>query len=131
MRKESIAALVKRREELKDEEKDIAAEVELIDAQLREYAAEGKTEMESDGYVYSFTDVASSTSRLDEDKLRKSIGVRMWNAVTKRVLDEQLVAKALAEGRIKAATVDKCYEYTPKRPYIRTSKRKVRGAKKS
>lgn len=74
----------------------------------------------SDGLIAQGTLVAPQpTLVLDEGKLKKNLGAKLWVAITTRVLDRKKLDAFLASGEIDAAVIAQCSNESPRTPYIK------------
>jgi len=63
--------------------------------------------------------VKSSTTVLDEERLKKKVGVALWNKVTSRVLDKAKLDAYVKSGDIKATVIADCITEKPRSPFIK------------
>jgi len=69
------------------------------------------------------TRVDGTTLHIDEGKLRKRLGARLWQRVSTRTLDRNKLEALVAAGDIDPRIVAECSEENPKKPYIRITER--------
>lgn len=67
--------------------------------------------------------VRQSTLQFDETKLRKKLGVKLWNRISTRHLDRSKLEQAVADGIIDAKVVAACSEEKAKKPFIRITEK--------
>lgn len=66
------------------------------------------------------TIVEPSRIVIDENRLKRSLGARMWAKVTRTVLDRRLLDACIAVGDVDANVVANCSDEVPSKPYVRT-----------
>ena len=68
------------------------------------------------------------TVKIDEDRLKKALGAKVFNKLTTPVLDEAKVEAAIKLGEVDPNVVEACLETTT-RPYLeaRFTKKRMRG----
>ena len=81
-----------------------------------------------DGRPVTMTRVQAEKMHVKEKGLKKALGAKAWNKVTKRVLDEDKLMAAIQDEVIDITTVAKHTEYIPNRPFVRFT---VRGKTKA
>jgi len=73
--------------------------------------------------IGKLTQKVRTDTYLDEEKLRKKVGARIWNSITRRVLDKTLLKAASLKGTVtdtviaqvsETHTGDPYLQYTPK-----------------
>lgn len=64
------------------------------------------------------TMVSPTTLETDQEALKKKIGVRNYNRITKVVIDKKLLEANIAAGYINPQVVADCSEVIPKESYI-------------
>lgn len=95
------------------------AQPEIIESM--ESANVSRRVVTDDDVKVTATIVRGTTVELDPERLKKAIGAREWNKLTKRVLDSSLVKKAVDDGTLDPAVVAECSVEKEKTPYVRTS----------
>jgi len=65
------------------------------------------------------TVVAGSRVTIDDSKLSKSLGAKLWQKITVRKLDPKLLDDAIAKGVVDKVLVAAASSETPTKPYIR------------
>jgi hypothetical protein len=85
------------------------------------------TVSDDDGTV-RVTKVHARRSVLDEEKLRRSLGARVWDRLTTRVLDHAKLDLAIADGTVDPVVVATCVNTTKRLPYIRVTRKAVKDA---
>lgn len=68
--------------------------------------------------------VKSSSLVIDELGLKKSLGVKLWNKTTKRVLDKTKLEALVLTGEISPYVVAKHSTDKPRSPYVRITRKK-------
>lgn len=61
---------------------------------------------------------------IDEDRLRKEIGATAFDKLTKKVLDQEKISEAIAQGKLDPVTVAACSTEKERAPYVRLTVRK-------
>lgn len=61
---------------------------------------------------------------IDDVKLRRRLGARLWGKVTKTVLDKKMLEAAIAAKEVDPIIVAECTEEVPRTPYIKTTEGK-------
>jgi hypothetical protein len=84
----------------------------------QEMETRGTTGLETAGVRVSY--VAPVRLSYDEELLQRRLRSK-WDLVTRKVLDKDLLAAAVAEGRIRSAVVAECTTEVPSKPYVRIS----------
>ena len=84
-----------------------------------EQSAHGHTD---EGEVIRVTVVAPETTKTDEQALAARIGLRAFNRLTKRVLDRDLVGRAIQDGRLSVEDYAACTEIRKTAPYPKLSR---------
>lgn len=74
---------------------------------------------ESTGLQYTGTLVQSETVEFDEAALRKALGARLWEQVTRQVVDRKKLEARIAIGDVTAKAVEKHTIRKPRRPYLK------------
>lgn len=69
------------------------------------------------------TVVRGSRMVLDESRLKKLLGARLFNKATKRVIDKKKLEDLIARSEIQALDVAACTDENFNRPYIKITKR--------
>lgn len=72
-----------------------------------------------DGTKVRATKVEGHRTVIDEAKLKRKIGLSMWNKVTSRFLDRKKLDAYIASGEIKASIVADCTDEAPNKPYVK------------
>lgn len=62
---------------------------------------------------------------IDETKLKKRVGAKVWRKITKPILDREKLETAIAEGLVTPQTVAACSSEEPKSPYIRITEKRL------
>lgn len=63
--------------------------------------------------------VTPSTVEIDEPRLKRQLGAKVWKKVTKQVLDRKLLDDALSTGEVDIAVVAQCSQEKFRSPYIK------------
>ena len=116
-------ALVLELDELRRTQKEIADRVKEIQSNLLTSTDEIKPFVDS-GDVVTVTKVTPTSFVLDEDALRRKIGVKRWQAVTVRVLSKDQLRAAVKAGEIAATTVAMCSSEREGTAYLKVSRKK-------
>jgi len=96
-----------------------AAEEELIDA-LRT-AGDKSTSLTEGDKVQRATVVQTETTKIDEDGLRKAVGVKLWNKITVKKVDKAKLTTTIADGEISPELASGFLTVQKNKPYIRYS----------
>jgi hypothetical protein len=91
------------------------------DLDEKELTAEALPLMKSKTFVFdggTATRVDPTTLETDQEALKKKIGVRNYNRITKVVIDKKLLEANIAAGFIDPQDVADCSEVIPKASYI-------------
>jgi hypothetical protein len=64
--------------------------------------------------------VESSTLQIDEAMLKKKIGAKMWEKISRRLLDKKLLEDRIAIGEIDPTVVAGCATEVPRSRYLRS-----------
>jgi hypothetical protein len=121
-----VEELVKRRQGLKVEQEDLSEQIASINEQLIDLLEDiGSKE-------YSFK-VGKKTVKvqrvqsqpqpvLDEPRLRKKVGVTIWNKISTRRVDKNKLKAAIANGELKETVVAECsIQPDPNNPYVKVT----------
>ena len=81
---------------------------------------------ESTGLQYTGTLVVGESVEFDEAALRKTLGVKMWDEVTRRVVDRKKLEARIATGDITAKAVEKNTIRKPRKPYLKLTVKQQR-----
>lgn len=65
--------------------------------------------------------VKGSTMVLDDEALKKTLGAKIWNKITKRVLDKEKLEAHIVTGEVDKHLVAQCTTEKDSKPYIRLS----------
>lgn len=76
------------------------------------------------GRDYEVVVVSPSSMILDEQMLRKKIGVKAWNRITNRVIDSALLKEAMESGLVDALDVAACTNEKNSNPYVKITEKK-------
>jgi hypothetical protein len=107
MAKQEAAAATKRAEEIEKELLPLVPMHETLD------------DLRYDNYGIQITHVQVESKYLDEGRLARQLPLKIWNKVTRRRLDSDLLAKAIEDGTVSSALVDECTETRLNKPYPR------------
>jgi uncharacterized protein YciI len=99
-------------------------QTELID----EMENQGRTTVEYDGTKGAL--VRGVRLDIDQDKLRKSVGAKLWEKITTRVLDKKLLESAVALGDVDPVVVAQATEERAIAPYVRITESGAGGARR-
>ncbi len=91
----------------------------LQDREIRKLRTEGP-----DG-ILTGTLVTPSVVEVDEARLKRKIGAKVWHKLTREVLDKSKLDDALATGLVDIADVALCSSEVPRSPYIKISVKKA------
>lgn len=69
------------------------------------------------------TRVAGARMILDEPRLKKILGARLFNRATKRVIDKKKLEDLITKGEVKSLDVASCMDEVTNKPYIKVTKR--------
>lgn len=108
-----IKRLDERMNALKEQKDALQSEI------LHEMEHRGTTGLETHGYRITY--VAPIRQVYDEELLHTKLGATRWKIVTKLVLDKDLLAAAVSEGKVRPQTVASCVTEIPSKPYLRIS----------
>lgn len=95
------------------------AEEELAEA-LRTAGQKSISLTEGDK-VQRATYVQTETTKIDEDGLRKAVGVKVWNRITNRKVDKAKLMTVIGEGEISQELAASFITLQKSKPYIRFS----------
>lgn len=73
------------------------------------------------------TYVQRTTTSLDEEGLKKALGVAKWAKVTKTVVDKRKLEKAIDDGVVDPMVVGQHVSQNLSKPYLRFSTSEVEG----
>ena len=96
-----------------------AAEQELIES-LRA-AGDKSTSLTEGDKVQRATVVQTETTKIDEEGLRKALGVKLWNKVTVRKVDKAKLTTIIADGEVSPELASGFLTVQKNKPYIRYS----------
>jgi hypothetical protein len=96
-----------------------AAEAELIES-LRA-AGDKSTSLTEGDKVQRATVVQTETTKIDEEGLRKALGVKLWNKVTVKKVDKAKLTAIIADGEISPELASGFLTVQKNKPYIRYS----------
>lgn len=102
-----------------------AAEAQRLLSELLTRNRRKSYEFQDGDYRVRATVVRGETTKIDEAGLKKELGYRLFNKVTKRVIDNKKLQDAMADGTIDPMAVGKHVEVKENRPFIRISKSEV------
>jgi len=71
--------------------------------------------------VQRATYVQTETTKIDEDGLRKAVGVKLWNRVTDRKVNKAKLITLIGEGEISQEPASSFISVQQSKPYIRFS----------
>lgn len=110
--------------ELRSQKKVLEEEIKSLQAEVLDWLDRHEQEsVTSDRVIVN--KVAPTKLVVDERMLKKKLGARRWRFVTKRVLDEDLLEMAIAEGEVDPVVVSQCSHEVPRsRPYVRVKVKK-------
>lgn len=77
------------------------------------------------------TQVEQSRVVIDESRLKKCLGAPVFNKITKRVLDKELLQDAITRKEVDPVKVAQCSEEIRSRPFIRMSAKVIKTRRKS
>lgn len=69
--------------------------------------------------------VYSSVVKIDEAGLSKELGSKVWNSITKRVMDTKLLEDKVARGLISIGVVAGHSSEVPRSPYVKITTKKA------
>lgn len=117
-----IAEHVAKWHDLKDQSDAVAsalaAEKDIIIAHMERNGRKNLT-VDFEGKSYSVTKIQATSVRIDEAKLQKGLGAKLWEKVTTRVLDKKKLEAYMASGEVDATVVAKCSEDHENAPYLK------------
>jgi hypothetical protein len=96
-----------------------AAEEELVE-QLREQHKKSVTLTEGDK-VQRATFVQTESTKIDEEGLRKAVGVKIWNAITDRKVNKAKLLEQVGTGTLTEQQVAPFITVVPNKAYLRYS----------
>lgn len=112
--------------ELRAQKRELEDSISVI----QENTLGGLTEMgiksitvDLDNLKITGTRVDGTVLKIDEAKLKKNLGARLWQRVTTRTLDRNKLEALVAAGEIDPRIVARCSTEEPKKPYIRITER--------
>lgn len=114
-------------QELLDELADLKAEKTRVEEHLAETQAELIDYMKSQGIKtiesskHKGTLVEGQRVKIDEDRLAELLPKRLWDLITKQVVDTKKLEDAVATGSIDVEIVAEASTNVPVRPYVRVS----------
>jgi hypothetical protein len=115
-----LAELAKERDTLDARIKKLTASKKKRDqAIIKELERRGTKALDVAGV--KITKVQGEIVEYDYDELKDVLGAAKFRAITKPVLDKDLLAKAVAKNRVELATVNSCATIRLKAPYILVS----------
>lgn len=82
-----------------------------------------QTSVDLDGILVTGSLVKSTTLNIDEARLKKALGSKIWEAITTKTLDKAKLEDAIARNLISPTMVAECSVETPRRPYIKITER--------
>lgn len=100
-------------------EEEIRAIQEQVIHHLDEEDVKSFSYVNHAGYRIKTTRVQQERLHFHEAGLKKTLGSKMWNKVTKRVLDQDKLVARIQSGDIDEADVAKNTETTLNRPYVK------------
>lgn len=112
---ESYAELKKMQKQINEQVGEQSANIMNMLDGLGQRSATTTTD---EGIVISVVKKQASKLVIDEARLKKALGSKVWNKVTKRVLDDQKLESAVATGDISPVTVSKCSEVHKNKAYL-------------
>lgn len=116
-----VTSLKDMRLEAKGLEEDIkSTQAELLDA-FRRHGITTWQVKEGRKKIAGATFQQQTREVVNQPKLKKRLGSKLWNKVTRRMLDDKLLAQAIKDGEVSAADVAACSDTVPNNPFIRTS----------
>lgn len=71
--------------------------------------------------VQRATFVQSETTKIDEDGLRKAVGVKIWNHITVKKVDRAKLMESIGEGEISQELASGFLTTVQSKPFIRYS----------
>ena len=93
------------------------AEEELIES-LRA-AGDKSTSLTEGDKVQRATVVQTESTKIDEDGLRKAVGVKLWNKITVKKVDKAKLTETIADGEISPELASGFLTVQKNKPYIR------------
>lgn len=73
--------------------------------------------LEYQDWIITATKVQRQSAYVNENGLRKKIPVRVWNAISRRVLDQTKLEVAIKDELIDPATIKEFTSYTDQKPF--------------
>lgn len=96
------------------------AELRFAEAEARLMTALGERKTAKVG-SHRVTVVRRETTKVDEPKLKKLLGAKLWNKVAKSVLDRGKLESAISTGEVSLDVVASASTIVPSKPYLRLS----------
>lgn len=120
----TLQNLVRYRNKLREEKKDIEERLAEFDSQIMEAleaVEDNRTTVEYDDQEYSVVRVQGTRVSYDQKKLRKAVGAIQYKALCREVFDAKLLEQAIRDDKIKTSTVSKCATIENNKPYLRVT----------
>lgn len=61
----------------------------------------------------------TETVKIDEDGLRKAVGVKVWNKITDRKVNKAKLSQVIGDGEISQELASGFLRTSPNKPYLR------------
>lgn len=112
---------LKRAKAVRDEADEMVTAIteDLVAAMKKEGTTTLKCRDDKDAITGTL--VEATRVLIDEDRLKKNLGARMWDRVTKKVLDKPKLEDAIARGDVDPNVVAQCSEVKANRPYVKVT----------
>jgi hypothetical protein len=121
-RNEVIAELAYNYKQLSAQAAGFKAQADDVMAQLLPLLPEDGQplkDLKYEGKEIQVTRVQASSEYLDEAAFRKSLPTRIWNKISRRVIDQNMLAVAITNGDITQDQVDKFKQKRKNNPFAR------------
>lgn len=118
---ELIMDLKEKRETVKTLNQEIKQEQDdLLDA-MDKIGIDSRTIRTPDGKTFQATRIQATSIIIDEPKLKKRLGLALWNRVSTRTLDKKKLEAYIASGEVKASIVAECSIDKTSAPFVKVT----------
>lgn len=94
------------------------AQAELIDM-MDKFGMSTRTFKGSDGHQHNVNKQQTIAQVIDQPKLKKKVGAKLWDKITTRSLDKKKMDAFIASGELDAAIVAQCMTEKPSSPFVK------------
>lgn len=118
---ELLSDLGQKLSKLRHEEKELGSQISDTQTAVMEIMHSHGLASHDCGSGVKITLVEPVRVVIDEARLKKSLGARLWGKITRQVVEKKLLEACIAVGEIDANVVAACADEVPSTPHIRVS----------